>query len=476
MLPSFLLLRSQASAQCFDLPNQPLHEEAFLCFAQLVRVLGDDFAVHLGPLVPHIFKVLEESDGEIVWLDDDEEEAAVSRLLEGVDDDEEEEGGDSPNKVIDLNGPHADDDEDDDDEDGRAVYDVHTGLLDIKKAAIFCLGELAEYGGPAFAPFLEPSLKHLGDVCRSHNSALREEAASALPHMVLNASQAAPPQREWVKGDFTDVMAPPTRAVTNAVLELLLGLLEADDDEDVVSQVLTSMQAILEHAGPGVFCKHEDLDRFLTQLRELLLQKLPCQQSAEDEDEAAEEEAGAGDENNARNLFDSACDVIGAVAKTMGGTIVPFLDQMLEPLVGYTAATRPEDHRVSASGCLGEIAEGLGADISRYFSALLPVVKLGLADGCTSVRRNSAWTVGLMYASVGQEAAQYAMDILQALHPLFSPGLDDKGETLDNALSAVARMIMTTPASLPLANIIPIFLQVRIDRFTRSPSLPTRPR
>jgi hypothetical protein len=440
----------QAAGQCFALPDQPLHEEAFLAFAQFVRVLGDDFAVHLPSLIPKIFEILEESDGEVVWLEDEEEEG-VSRLLDGVDD-EEEEG--SPAKVVDLNGAGEEED-DEDDEDGQAVYDVRTGLLDIKKAAIFCLGELAEYGGVAFAPFLEKSIEQLGNVCRSLNSALREEAASALPHMLLNASAAAPPSREWVKGDLTDVMAPPTRAVTHAVLELLLGLFESDEDEDVVVQCLASLQAMLEHAGPGLLANETQRDRFMTYILQLLKGGLPCQQSAEEDEDVGEEDG----EENSRGLVESCCDLIGAVAKTWGPAALVYLDQMMEPLVQYTAATKPEEHRQSASGCLGEMAEGLGPEMQRYFRALLPVVKLGLADGSTSVRRNSAWTMGLLYASVGQEAAPFAMEILQALHPVFSDAGDDKGEALDNATSAVARMIMTTPAALPLGQILPSFLQ-----------------
>jgi hypothetical protein len=67
-----------------------------------------------------------------------------------------------------------------------------------------------------------------------------------------------------------------------------------------------------------------------------------------------------------------------------------------------------------------------------------------------------------MYQSLGSEAAPQALEVLQALHPLFNPTQEEgSNEMVDNAAAAVARMIMATPTVVPMAAVLPVFLQVR---------------
>ena len=50
--------------------------------------------------------------------------------------------------------------------------------------------------------------------------------------------------------------------------------------------------------------------------------------------------------------------------------------------------------------------------------------------------------------------------LLQSLHPLFTPTQDDGSkELMDNAAGAVARMILTTPGSMPMHAVLPVFVQ-----------------
>jgi hypothetical protein len=66
-----------------------------------------------------------------------------------------------------------------------------------------------------------------------------------------------------------------------------------------------------------------------------------------------------------------------------------------------------------------------------------------------------------MCQALGGEVQPYVMDVLQALHPLFGlpPTEDGSAETIDNATAAVARLVMALPAAVPMAVVLPVFLQ-----------------
>jgi importin-4 len=473
----FLDVSMQAAVQSFALDSLSLKEDAYLFLAQMVSVLKEGFAPHLAGLVPQICAVLEESEGEIVWVDDEEDEAnGVARLVDGVDDDEEEgadddsdartrsslgslsqRGGVGAGAVVGgAQGGEEEDEDDSDYEDGTPVYDVHTGMLDVKKAAAYCMGELAQHTGAHYAPYIEMSLKQLHSLKESFNSMLREEVASVLPHLVVSATLASPPSRAWAKADFTDTLSPATRAVCSAVLAELLGLVQ-DEDQDVATACYSSLQACLEHVGPCLLAGAPEREQFMTALLQVFQEQLPSQKALEDEEDGLDDD----DEGGARDLMEAACDLAGATAKTLGAAFVPYLDKILEPLCGFTKATRTEGHRQAASGCLGEIAEGLGPDAKRYFPALFPVVKLCLTDRANAVKRNAAWCLGMLCQALGPEVQPYLPEVLQALHPLFAlaPGEDGGAETTDNAVGAVARLIMAAPAAVPMAAVLPVFLQ-----------------
>ena len=53
----------------------------------------------------------------------------------------------------------------------------------------------------------------------------------------------------------------------------------------------------------------------------------------------------------------------------------------------------------------------------------------------------------------------YYLELLQALHPLFSlTSKGTEGGVVDNAAAAVARMIMAAPAAVPMDQVLPVFL------------------
>ena len=59
----------------------------------------------------------------------------------------------------------------------------------------------------------------------------------------------------------------------------------------------------------------------------------------------------------------------------------------------------------------------------------------------------------------GESMVPYYLELLQALHPLFSlTSKGTEGGVVDNAAAAVARMIMAVPAAVPMEQVLPVLL------------------
>jgi hypothetical protein len=423
-------------------------------FADMVRVATEQFAPHLGQLVPQMCALIAEADHEVRFVEEDGP-SGVDRLVEDVDDEDDDE---SPDKEVDLTRAGAGDEEDDDEEyiDGEPVWDVHTALVDVKKvggssatghgddslsdrkrvpisghrllhscavrvavrlrcgfaslvvnqAAVYCLGELAQYTGAHFAPFLQMAMEHLVHQATSFNHVIRMEVASVLPQMVNVAVAASPLLAPWQRGNFEDVLTPPTRSLSTQVLEVLRVLVQDDDEQDVAAVAFDALETVLTTLGPSILAPASELEKFMLLPLQVLREGLPCQQSAGDDDEGEEV-----DDEDKHDLMESASDFTSTCAKVLGEAFIPFFDQMFQPLVDFTHPPRPESQRAMAMGCFAEVCKELGPPSGRYFEALLPLVKRGMADGSTSVRRNSAYAMGLLFELGGAAMQPHVMEV-----------------------------------------------------------------
>lgn len=70
------------------------------------------------------------------------------------------------------------------------------------------------------------------------------------------------------------------------------------------------------------------------------------------------------------------------------------------------------------------------------------------------------WYMGTLHMyTTGEAVVPYYLEILQALHPLFSlTSKGTEGGVVDNAAAAVARMIMAAPGAVPMDQVLPVLL------------------
>lgn len=441
----------QAAEESIRLDDLSLKEDVYIFFANVAKLLEANVSPYLPSLVPHLLEVVKEQEGELLFLEDEEDEHGAGKLVEGLD---EETDGEEEDIAL----PRADEDDDEDEDPNNVVYDVHTAMMDVKKAAIFALGELAEYTGANFVPYLEQLLDALQKSCDSFNMSIRQEISGIMPAIVKGLGQAYP--QPWVQGEVRD-MEPHHLHVCKIILPILLDHMEHDEEEVVSAVACESLAKVLEAVGPALL--KDDMNRLNLILLQLWQEKLGCQVKVGDEEDEEEE-----DEDNTHDLMQAGGDLCGACAKTLGPLFIPYFDQMVPFIVALTVGSRPETQRELALGTFAEVCQHLGADGRRYFEALLPVVKRGMADSSRGVRNNAAFCAGLLFQNQGADAAPFVMEMLQALRPLFEPNEgEEAGSLIDNAAAAVARIIMAVPHVVPVQHVMPVFLSVRI-RFRSS--------
>jgi importin-4 len=163
----------------------------------------------------------------------------------------------------------------------------------------------------------------------------------------------------------------------------------------------------------------------------------------------------------------AACDLVGGFGRVMGAQFAQYLPQFLPAICNYAKSSRPPSDRSMAIGCLSELAQELeGAVFEHWQGVFLPATIAGLSDADENVKRNAAFCAGVCCEHLGERIAGNYPQVLQALSPLFSInvaaglGSDATAACVDNAAAAVARMIMASPGSVPLAQVLPAMLSV----------------
>jgi len=403
-----------------------LHEFAYAVFANLSKVMGEEFAAVLAELVPHLTVAIGQDEGQVEAAG---EEAKFSGL----------------------------DDSDDEDDEGNYVLHVRTALLEAKKGAITALGEMAAHTGAAFVPYLETSMESLTKAAENWHPLIKAECAEALPSMVV-PSVAAHHGGEisWTKGDVTspNPMSPHTTAVVTAVMGQLLVLMK-DEDPDTAGKACEGVQSVMELCGPHALLPMAE--PILSITHDLISRKAPCQ-IEHDADEGPSED----DEDHAPYMT-SVCDLIGSITRVLGAQFATHLGSFLPPVCVFAKTSRPASDRAMAIGCLGEIAQEMEGAIAEFWpNIFLPAVFSGLADTDENVRRNAAFCAGVCAEGLREKATQYYPQMMAALSPLFSidPTLGDSAAAcIDNAAAAMSRMIMASPSDVPLGQVLPVILK-----------------
>ena len=438
----------QSAKQGLELNNPTLREHSFIYFANAAKVMTHAFDAHLPEMVPFLATVIREP--ELSPFEDAESKLAAL----GADDE---------------------DDEGDDDEGGQFLLNNADGFVDTKKAALTALGALAEHTGKAFYPYLESTLNEVilneDGALNSYHRNVRSESLVILESMVYVACDhfSIPKAQKHQHIELPLQVAEVSRAV------LLSYLTSLDDVEKLpVSSALIGICGVIEKIGVAGLNLH-NLNKSSTigdiLVKKLLLflqEKAPCQKISKHEGDEEED-----DDDHDNEVMDSVCDCIGYMSKAVGPAFEIYYRTLHAPLLKFTKSGRPFTDRAMAIGCIAEVMQELNsASILSYLDSFIPVIEVSLQDTMEAVRRNAAFAIGVICFNGGPALAAHYLKFLQMLRPLCDRpaaqvvATDVGGADVDNALSAVAKMIQISSDSIPLQQVLPVIiaaLPLRVD-------------
>jgi hypothetical protein len=429
----------QSAMEGLATESTDLQEFAYAVFANLAKVMKEEFAPALPDLVPHLVKVIEMDEGQL-------EERSEDGSGDGG-------GGGGGNNLSGL------DDSDDEDNEGNYVLHVRTALLEVKKGAITALGEMAAHTGTNFCPHLEECMQVLQKAAGNWHPLVKCEVADAFPSLIIPSIAAYHNgEIEWKKGDLSgpNPLSAHTQAIVGAVMQELIALM-MDDDKSTVGKACEALQSVIELCGPHAMAPMAN--ELLSNTHALLNKTAPCQEADQMYGELPD------DDDDHDVVTQAACDLVGGFGRVMGAQFAPYLPQFLPAICEYGKSSRPPSDRSMSVGCLSEIAQELEVAIADHWkSVFLPAVLAGLADADDNVKRNSAFCAGVCCEHLKDQAASDFQSILQVMGPIFSINIanenDSSAACIDNAAAAVARMIMASPTHVPLPQVLPAFLRV----------------
>jgi importin-4 len=353
---------------------------------------------------------------------------------------------------------------------------VHEGFINTKKAALTALGALAEHTKASFYPHLEESLGMLlvegVGACYSYHGSIRSEAFTCLEQMTQVVVAQYGPHEEPLKG-----VSQPLNAVVNEVMKTALttfiNAMDQDAEKEPAAAAVEGVASILGRIGlVGLNIMTADspprrmADPLFETLTKLINEKAACQTETN-----FEMHEGDDDDDHDAVVMDSVSDLVGTLAKVMGVEFMPVFDSWVKPLLKFAKPNRLYTDRSMVIGCFAEVIGEFGAPAIKYADVVLPIIKVGLGDEMEPVRRNAAYAVGVFVEATGDQLGANILPMLQAIHPVcvrpaHQQGSDCGGADIDNAISAVARIILAMPSVVPLGQMLPVIvaaLPLRVD-------------
>jgi len=246
------------------------------------------------------------------------------------------------------------------------------------------------------------------------------------------------------------------QAIVGSTLPLLLEMIKSEPDKGCCAEAVQGVKTCVEAFGIPILTV---AGKPLIDCLEMCLQeKAPCQlYHGEEEDEKDETD-------HDEILIDQVTDLLSAVAKALGPKFEPIFVKMIKHLLKFNGSNRSGPDRIMAIGTIGDIAEEMKGAIKNYLKTLFPIIIQALTDSEVGVRRNAAYTIGVLALGGGKEGGgAFFPKAIESLHRLLNIPNEKKGDMAfeacrDNAVSAISKIMAQDPAIMRNPQVIRAFM------------------
>lgn len=441
-----------SAVEGMNMDSLELEEHTFLFFGAMAQVFGahPEFSAIVPQLIDMLLLKMASTDGMYVrgsGLDDDEDGIGelADDLAAGHDGDEGDDGDHAAGDSVNIR--------------------ISTAFMEVKAAAVDCLGLVAGHCGGAIGPQIEKIAEALFKQCSHFHETVKYAAVHALINVVRAYADIYPPQN--------GVMHERMRQVYDHFLTQLIQMMKQEPDKETVAHCCATIAEWCALLGPSAVNRHADA--VMDSLVHIMQGKTVCQLEDDDEGAAGVGESnhhfGGGDEDDEdpdaehdHVLMDECTDCVIAVAKALGPqSFAPFLGAVVRELVRFSKRNRPDIDRLMAIGCFGELVDVLGENgFAGCVGLVIPRVLDAIKSHNRELQRNCAYCIGVLISKCPLGCQPSLQQMLTALQPLFAltRGHPEDDYVIDNAAAALCRAITTLPDSIPAAAALPAILGV----------------
>ncbi|QRW00314.1 importin subunit beta-4 [Ceratobasidium sp. AG-Ba] len=426
-----------------SLDSARLRECSFLIFGVMARVFEEEFAPYLDRVVPALIASCKQEEGG--------EDTAFAKELSEL----KKATGNSSSDAIPVSADSESIDIEDVDEDKELA--VNSAIAVEKEIAADTIGTVFQFTRNHFLPYVEPCVHELVELLSHYYEGIRKSAVTSLFEIIQTFYELSTPT-EWIPG--SEVKVPLHQNVKDLITHVMPEIFvmwETEDDKNVVANLCQSLSETLAKVGPGLAEGHlETMVRFVS---EVLEGKALCQQDPDQDDEEAEDNEDQAEYDQV--LISAASDLVASFASILGPDFAVLFGQLFPLLAKYYSKNRSLSERTSTIGSLGEIISGMKAGITPFTQDVFTLISQGFSDEDAEVRSNAAFAMGVLveYSEIDM-SGQY-LAILTALRPYFvvadgAPHAQFNAK--DNATGCVARMLLKNSNSMPLDQVMPVFV------------------
>ncbi|KAI0351891.1 ARM repeat-containing protein [Trametes cingulata] len=428
-----------------ELGSPRLRECSFLFFGVMSRVFGDEFAPYLPNVVPALIsscKQLEHGEEERLTVSNPEVAASFA-------------SGSSRANAIAITDEAQVAIDDDDNLDMDQLLDVNSTICIEKEIAADTIGTIFLATRQHFLPYVEQCTIELVGLLPHYYDGIRKSATDSLLEIIRVFYDLSEPQ-EWQPG-FANIVPldPRVKELIGHIIPPLLEMYESEDNKKVVSSLCVGLAETTTKLGPAFL--EGRLEHFANIAIQVLEQKAICQQDPDqDESDDAPEDSAEYDSI----LISSAGDLVAALATALGPEFASGFEKFFPLISKYYKKNRSLSDRSSAIGCLSEIIGGMKNAITPWTEPLMDLFYRALSDEEPEVQCNAAFASGLLIEHSDVDLSPQYLHLLAALRPLFVVAPEAPAAKLnarDNAVGAVARMLVKNTAAMPLDQVLPVF-------------------
>eukprot|EP01061_Rhynchopus_euleeides_P036900 TRINITY_DN6235_c3_g1_i1.p1 TRINITY_DN6235_c3_g1~~TRINITY_DN6235_c3_g1_i1.p1 ORF type:complete len:1109 (+),score=520.97 TRINITY_DN6235_c3_g1_i1:410-3328(+) len=424
----------QQVAQGLQLESAELMEYSFGFWSNIAERYPEQMAGALGEVVPRLLGCIDSKEGEMTNI------SLFGAMPNTAALDEED------------SDEHHSDEEDEGPDDEVYQLRVDHRLMLARASAFHCLSVLAKKGDQRFEPFWMEARGRALSKIDHHDTTIRKNALELLGETTLWEFRKNFVDRV-VCFPGADTLATSTREALQETLFTYLQVMEHDDNKGVVAQACDGFGEICEVVGSVAV--HNHIDATIAMAKKILACKTTCQVHGDDEDEDEDDD---DEQDHDQQLIDSACDMIEKIAQAYGPSFRPMFDELLPGLLSYLNPSRPHTDHYMALAALGEICVVLGDKVFGHTENFIQICLKALKSSDSGVRSNACFTLGVVCEGGAQQAVPLFPQALPALGEVITRS-GEMEQAVDNAVSAVCRLIKTAPAACFLEQTLPGVLQ-----------------